>query len=59
MTFKLSAPAYWTLGLIDGKLNIRPNWRKTELINLYFCFYTLLCASLLKVLGGPKRRIFL
>ena len=49
MTFKLSAPVYWTLGLIDGK---------TELVNLYFCFYTLLCARLLKVLGGPKRRIF-
>ena len=25
---------------------------------LYFCFYTLLCARLLKVIGGPKRRIF-
>ena len=27
-------------------------------VHLYFCFYTLLYARLLKVLGGPKRRNF-
>ena len=32
-------------------------FKLSALVHLYFCFYTLLCARLLKVLGGPKRRI--
>ena len=55
--FSVNVPIPDTIGLPGGKI-LRSFANVIMSFNLYCCFYTLLCARLLKVLGGPKRRMF-